>query len=148
MQWLILPIAFSVWMAVPLGHAIARGVPDEIRHNRSRFAIATDAGAILALAIAIGTMFIWWSGIIAAVIALALRMLAKARWSATVIGALALGVSGATSTGTLATVATILLVPNILCGALARRWSDAIASTIAQPIGAVLVAAVLSLTLA
>ena len=148
MQWLILPIAFSTWMAVPLGHAIARGVPDEIRHNRSRFATAIDAFAILALAASIGAAFAWWGGAIAAALALLVRLLARTRWSAMVIGALALGVAGASDGTMIATIATLLLVPNLLRGALARDWRETVSGTAVQPIGAVLVTAVISLTLA
>ncbi len=148
MQWLILPIAFSTWMAAPLGHAIAREVPDEVRHNRVRFATAIDAFVILALAVSIGTAFAWWGGAIAAALALLLRLLARTRWSAMAVGALAMGLTGASDGTMIATVATLLLVPNLLRGALARDWGDTVSGTAVQPIGAVLVAAVLSLTLA
>ena len=144
MDWLIIPLAAVTGSAFLIGRAIAQGVPDEVAPNRRRLSIAQDALLIAAAVIGASALLPRWAAGAIVALLIVTRVALPERWSPTAIGAFSIGIA-ASDAAILAGVAIIAIVANLLAGALAKSWRGAMVAAAAQPVGAVLVALLISL---
>lgn len=135
--FIILAILVS-WSAVFIGRMIAVRVPDEVRDARSWLPWLRDALIIIAFGIAAIGFFPLWP------VLSVLALLVLARWQFPTWWSFAAASAFALGAGVLASDAAVAFVigANLLAGAIEKRVFKV---TIAQPVGAILVAILLTI---